>query len=279
MCHRQTGGGEKEEAWFHVLDSVFTLIYGTEIDFLHTTLKHMGVGESGAASAVYPSTHWSLIYVASQPDQQAGEGALNELLCRYYRPLLAHVQYKFRLPEDASREMVQGFVERKILRRNLLNAADRTRGRFRTFLLNALDNYVIDQLRKPVPSFAEFNGQAEGVAAPDAADPYDRQWALAVVEETERRTRVFYDSKGRGESWLVFRDGFLLPTRDDAKRPSDAELAFHYGFESARQVSNTIITVKRQFGKLLREVVRQYAASDAEVDSEIQDLMLLVGTK
>lgn len=270
---------ERRRRGFTFLIWVFTLIYGTQSGFLHTSLDHMSEGEHGAAFALYPSTHWSQIYLASRPEQQAGEGALNELLCRYYGPLLAHVRFRFRLSEAVSRDMLQGFVERKVLIRNLLGAADRTRGRFRTFLLNSLDNYVIDQLRKAHPHLEEFSDQAEAVAAPDGVDPRDRQWAIAVIEEAENCTRLFYESKGRAESWLVFRDGFLLPTRDGAKRPSDTELASRYGFESARQVSNTIITVKRHYGKLLRDVVRQYADGDAEVDREIQELVLLVGAK
>jgi len=48
----------------------------------------------------YPTTHWSLIYLASQADQEAGLRALDRLLRAYERPLLVHLQFKFRVSED-----------------------------------------------------------------------------------------------------------------------------------------------------------------------------------
>ncbi len=60
---------------------------------------------------------------------------------------------------------------------------------------------------------------------------------------------------------------------DGVARPGDEEIARRHGFESARQASNAIITAKRQFGKILRDVVARYAENDADVDAELRELM------
>lgn len=242
----------------------------------------MGTVDESRGVQGYPSTHWSLVYLATQAEQQAGEGALNRLLTRYYPPLLAHLQFRFRLPHERAQDLLQAFLERKVLARQILGRADRSRGRFRTFLLNALDNFVKDELRagecsrrQPaggLVSLEEAPDTPDPASAARVTDPFEREWALMVLDEAERETRAFYESKGRHDTWGVFHDGVLAPLRDGVARPDDAELARRHGFESARQASNAIVTAKREFGKILRAVVSRYAADEADVDAELREL-------
>src|SRR5205814_9587073 len=95
-----------------------------------------------------PSTHWSEIASASRTRQRKGREALDRLLTRYQAALLAHISFKFRAPQDAAQDLLQSFVAEKILENELLARANPGRGRFRTFLLNALDRVVISQQRK-----------------------------------------------------------------------------------------------------------------------------------
>lgn len=211
------------------------------------------------------------------------DGALNRLLTRYYAPLLAHLEYNFTLPREAAEDVLQDFMVRKILEGRLLGRADRSRGRFRTFLLNVLDNFARDVHRAQMRAGRQPSGglvslddnlqEAErGVSRRDG-DPFDRLWALTVIEEAENDTRRFYEAKKRLDTWGVFYEGWLVPTRDGAKRSTDGELARHHGFATARQVSNAIITAKREFGKMLRRAIARYAESEREIDDELLRLM------
>ena len=238
--------------------------------------------DTGSAS----STHWSSIYRAAESEQQAGEGALNALLLRYYPALLSYMRSRFGFSEDDARDLVQGFVERKILLQKLLRSASPARGRFRGFLRTSLHRYVIDQLRSrqgPIRepkgglvSFQDATDLVEGVCAQEGPDSFDHAWALNVIDQAERATESFYVEKGRADTWGVFRDGVLQPLKDGVERSSDEELARRHGFKSARQASNAIITVKRQFGKILREVIRSYLEIDEDVDQELRELMAIL---
>jgi DNA-directed RNA polymerase specialized sigma24 family protein len=231
----------------------------------------------------YPSTHWSLIRRAALNDEREGEGALNELVSRYYRALLAHVRFKFGTTDEQGRDLIQGFTERKILARKLLQSADAGRGRFRTFLLNALDNYVVDDFRSrhaaircPAGGFIsteELPEAARDVSRAEGPDPFDREWAVAVILEAERLTREFSERKRRQDTWGVFRDGFLQPLLEGKPHPGLEQPARRHGFDSAMQASNAIVTAKRQFGKILRAVVGHYAETEKEIDEEIRALM------
>ena len=104
--------------------------------------------EQELSSRRLPSTHWSEIASASHTRQQKGREALDRLLTRYQAALLAHISFKFRATQDAAQDLLQSFVAEKILENELLERANPARGRFRTFLLNALDRFVISQQRK-----------------------------------------------------------------------------------------------------------------------------------
>ena len=96
---------------------------------------------------LFPSTHWSEVFSAGQPAQEEGRKALENLLVRYQPALKAHLIGRFCLTEDQAMDLLQEFVLAKVLEKNLVGQADQARGRFRTFLLTSLDNFVVGQLR------------------------------------------------------------------------------------------------------------------------------------
>jgi hypothetical protein len=233
----------------------------------------------------YPTTHWSQIFLAGDQDQAEGQDALDRLLRRYYHPLLAHLRFKFHATDDDARDWLQSFVEKKVLQARLLTRARRERGRFRTFLLNALDNFVLSEFRRArcasrlpdggLTSLEELALVPDAAAAP-GSDPFDREWAINVIHEAGRRTRTYYTDKGSENSWAVFDVGVLRKQVEGLKPPSHADLARQFGFGSGRQVSNAIITVGRRYGAILREIIGEYVEDQTAIDAELRELMAIL---
>ncbi|MBN2506201.1 MAG: sigma-70 family RNA polymerase sigma factor [Verrucomicrobia bacterium] len=228
-----------------------------------------GVSEGDRA---FPTTHWSQIYLASEPEQAAGFEALDQVLHQYQGPLRRHLQRKFHRQEADIEDWLQGFMAERILAKALLQRADADRGRFRTFLLKALDHYVIDRIRQENknPLGRPPTDPPPETPVQPAPGLFDRDWARHVIEQACVCTRRFYESKGRAGTWTVF-DATTLLDRDE--RPSSSELAKRHGFASGRQVDNAIITAKREFGKQLRLVVAQYVRTEVQIDEEIHNLI------
>ena len=211
----------------------------------------------------YPTTHWSQVF-------------------------LAHLRSEFRADEAEVQDWFQDFVVRKVLKNRLLEHADRGRGRFRTFLLNALDNFVIEQYRRarrfcrsPKGGFVsidELSVAEPGMAAVAGADPGDSAWAIEVLTEAARRTEVFYESKGQVNSWVAFDEGYAQPRVNETRGPSKADLARRLGFKSAKAVSNAITTVRRMFGNNIRAIVREYECLEGRggIEAEIRDLKAIL---
>src|SRR5579884_544814 len=96
----------------------------------------------------FPSTHWTLIARAARGPGKASRAAMGELLARYLRPLETYLVRSRGLSRADAEDLVQSFIANRVLEKNLLASADRCRGRFRTFLLAALNRFVADEFRK-----------------------------------------------------------------------------------------------------------------------------------
>ncbi len=74
--------------------------------------------------------------------------ALGNLLRQYLGAFRTYVMSKYQVSADGADELVSGFVASRVVERNLIGKADAGRGKFRNFLMTALERYVIDQFRE-----------------------------------------------------------------------------------------------------------------------------------
>ena len=96
----------------------------------------------------FPSTNWSLVRHAGDRLDVQQSDALQTLLTRYWPALKKHLVRRKHLQESDADDLVQGFIERKVLERNLMATAEPSRGRFRSLLVRSLDNYVANQFER-----------------------------------------------------------------------------------------------------------------------------------
>lgn len=231
--------------------------------------------------ARFPTTHWSLIGRARDGQDAARRDALNQLLTRYWPALKAHLVSKKHIDPNEADDLVQGFIENKVLERDLMATADAGRGRFRNLLATALDNYVTSQLRmrsaakreaeRAVSLDQEAYEQA-AVAAGPLHDAFDVAWAREVLAEILRQMQAECQHAGRADVWGVFEARVLAPILEGAEPLAYEQLLARFGFRSPADASNALVTAKRMFGRILRRVVSEYAADEDDVDAEIQEL-------
>ena len=229
-----------------------------------------------------PSTHWSEIASASQTRQEKGREALGRLLTRYQAALLAHLGFKFRAGEDKAQDLLQSFVEEKILERELLAQANPARGRFRTFLLNALDNFVVSQRRKERAQKRSPGSDVLSVDDLSSADepqhndpPIDRTeivWAQAALNSALLNMRRECEALSRMDVWGVFEGRLLSAILEDSSETGYEKLIQRFGFKSPSHAFNALNTAKRMFKRHLRSVIAEYARDNREVEEELREL-------
>ena len=93
--------------------------------------------------AVFATTHWSVVLSAADSDTHHARDALARLCQSYWYPLYTYVRRRGYAAHDAQ-DLTQAFFLRLMERRWVANA-DRERGRFRTFLLTALQRFLADE--------------------------------------------------------------------------------------------------------------------------------------
>lgn len=245
----------------------------------------------------FPPTQWSLVGRAGGPSVAEKRRSLEALLTRYLPALRAFLVYRKRLAPDQADDVLQGFVADKVVERDLIAGADRAKGKFRTFLLTALEHYHISQVRKQTarkrapdggqivpldPGSADDAGGANQAHDPAAPGPgpdhaYDVAWAREVIAEATRRTQAECESGGRPELWGLLQGRILAPATDGAEPAGYEELITRFGLKSPLQVSNLLVTARRMFARNLKAVVAEYAGDAEEVEEEIRDLKAILG--
>ena len=160
--------------------------------------------KDGEPSPLFALTRWSII----QRARDESTVALNALFTQYRQPLLTHLRARG-CGEDQAEDLVQGFCAHLLGRDFLANVA-REKGRFRTWLLNALQNYVRDQ-------FARQNAVKRGEGrVPDSLDQTHEDGAPVLDPAADTASESIVGLGELGERLILFTEQFekrLCPSR------------------------------------------------------------------
>lgn len=232
----------------------------------------------------FPATQWTLVARAGQT--ATAQQAMTQLLPRYLEAMRSHLILMRRLAPERAEDLLQGFVASQVLERRLIRRAERGKGRFRSFLLVALDRYVSNQFRDgrvakrapdragPFPDGAQVESRD---SRPEAV--FELGWARQVLQDALRRMRKECSALQRDDIWGVLDARIVRPAFERVEPLSYGRLIEQFGFASPSQASNVLITAKRMLARCLREVVGEYEFDPAKVEREILDLHEILGRR
>jgi hypothetical protein len=225
----------------------------------------------------FQTTNWTGISRAKAVDPQIKRQALAELATRYRPALLRYLVAVRKMKLDRAEDLVQDFLAVKILQRDLVAKAEKSRGKFRSFLLKSLNNYVIDCARAaPDPELSIDEERDDRPSQGDGEGQFAVEWARQTMGETYRRMEAYCQAEGKMHVWRIFDERVIQPTLHHREPPAYEELAKKYGFRSPKEASLVFVTGKRMFDRMLRSVIGDYARNDEEIAAEIADLMELL---
>src|SRR5262245_17538310 len=92
-------------------------------------------------AARFAETPWSAIAAAARSEAPGAAAALEKLCRDYWYPLYAFLRRRGYDREDAE-DLTQGFFAERVITRRVLRDLSPERGRFRSWLLASLKNYV-----------------------------------------------------------------------------------------------------------------------------------------
>ncbi len=209
-----------------------------------------------------PQTDWTRI---GNPLLRAA--VLRELCEKYWKPLYAYLRCRG-FSNDLAKDLVQGFFTDKILGREFLDKADRSRGRFRSFLLVAIRNYAASVRAKDNwTCIIDYDVTAEH--GTDAEAEFVRVWAEDVLEGVLRELEDECRLRGKNTHWKVFRE-WLVECRTEEHRDRMANLCARYGVPDEATAYNMVSNLKKRFRVILRRHLIDQAGCEEDPDEEIR---------
>jgi RNA polymerase sigma-70 factor (ECF subfamily) len=236
---------------------------------------------------VFVTTQWSVVHTAARPDTTQAGAALEKLCRTYWYPLYAYVRRRGHSAADAQ-DLTQAFFAR-LLERNWVGAADRERGRFRTFLLTAMSRFLADEWDKVraqkrggdrvhVPLQLDSAETRYGLEpADEAATPeqsYERRWALTLLDTVLQRLREEYEREGRGALFA----GLHVCLVGGREAQPYAELAGRLNL-SEGAVKVAVHRLRKRYRQLLRSEIAQTMTETEDVDEELRHLFSVLSLR
>jgi RNA polymerase sigma factor (sigma-70 family) len=227
----------------------------------------------------FVTTQWTRVLEA-RGDSSDAKAALSDLCAAYYAPVLAFVR-RNSPDENAARDLTQEFFARLLAGRGL--NADPQRGRFRSYLLAAVKNFLADMWDHAnaakrgggeiTISIESQNDASPGLEIPDrrASDPereFDRKWALTILdralatlsaEHAEPQDRKQFEAL---KPWLT----------GDNENLSQADAGRQLGC-SESTVKVAIHRLRKRFRELVKSEIRQTMNDPAQVADELACLV------
>ncbi len=210
--------------------------------------------------------------------------ALTTLCEAYWYPLYAFVRRRGYQPEEAQ-DLTQEFIA-TLLEKDFLKAADRERGRFRSFLLASLKHFLAKEWRRAsaqkrggdmIHLSLDFkDGEARYGREPahelTAEKIYERRWAMTLLEQAFARLRAEFVAAGK----LALYENLTLYVGGDKATVPYRELAERLGMTEG-SVKVAVHRLRRRCRDLLRAEIAETVASPKDVDEELRDLFRALG--
>ena len=127
--------------------------------------------EVGGELGKFQTTRWSEIDRAKTPDADQRRLIIDHLIRLYWKPVYCYLR-QMGCGNDKAKDLTQGFFHEVVLGQDLIRCADQCRGRFRSFLLTALDHYVSNQFRKERAAKRTLENRFGGISLEAPAGTY-----------------------------------------------------------------------------------------------------------
>jgi RNA polymerase sigma-70 factor (ECF subfamily) len=219
-----------------------------------------------------------VVLAASHNDDRMTEAALARLCKTYWYPLYAYVRRRGYSVEDAQ-DLTQEFFAR-ILGRHWLADADQSKGRFRTFLLTAMERFLANEWDKAralkrgggqpsIPLQLDTAETRYGIEPADQHTPeqaFEYRWALTLLDEVVRQLGTEFQRRGQAELFNVLKPCLV---GDGSEQPY-AQLASTLGMEEGA-IKVAVHRLRKRYRELLRAEIANTVAP-GEVEAEMRHL-------
>lgn len=230
----------------------------------------------------FQTTPWSVVYAAGDSGSPERDAAMEAICQGYWYPLYTFVRLQGHGPE-AAEDLTQEFFF-QLLRNRMFASADEDRGRFRSFLIRSLRNFLTDRWRYEKRSKrgggrdllsidaleAESHFQLESVDGEHPERLFDRKWANALVNRVLAALKREYRASGQEARFEVLKlallDGGTAPYASLAGRLDMSTTAF----------KTAVHRFRNRYRELFRREVAGLVDDPNRIDDEIAHILSML---
>jgi RNA polymerase sigma-70 factor (ECF subfamily) len=232
----------------------------------------------------FATTHWSVVLAAKQGGSSEAAVALEKLCRTYWPPLYAYIR---RDGQDATeaQDLTQEFFAR-LLARDYLQQLRHQEGKFRSFLLAYLKNFLSEQRRKAGAQKRGGGCELISLDGPAGEEGYlrepvdeltpdqvfERRWAQAILQTALDRLRQEYTARGQAALFERLQD---YQPREPGGR-TYAQLGDELALTEAAAKS-AVQRMRQRHRELLREEIAQTVSRPEEIEDELRHFRALLG--
>lgn len=230
----------------------------------------------------FRTTRWSLVLLSAQSKAAGSKEAFAELCRLYWYPLYGFIRHRGYSPEDAQ-DLTQGFFLH-LIQQESLSRVDRSKGKFRSFLLASLQNYLSNEAERArclkrggkvelVNLDFEWAEDRYGMEPVETLSPekiFVARWTMALLGEASNRLRREYLDQGKATTFEALQ-AFLDPVNSTKELPTYEDVADRLRI-SVGSVKTLIHRLRKQYTTTVRQEIRRTVSGAQDVEAEIHEL-------
>jgi DNA-directed RNA polymerase specialized sigma24 family protein len=255
-----------------------TAIFGKE------ALVKAVLGSTGGGRPNFVTTQWGLITSASAENATESRTALEALYRTYCYPVYAFIRRRGYQRQDAQ-DLTQDFFVH-LLEKGTLARADQQRGRFRSFLLGALNHFLAHaeertraRKRGGGCQFVYLDDDAAEksyqLAAPEgitAGKIFEARWVAALIDAALLRLRSEFQAQGNEQLFAA-----LQPFLVGEEETSYQQIADNFDL-TLGGLKTKIHRMRARYRELVREEVVRTVAEPNQIDEELRSLRVALSS-
>ena len=231
----------------------------------------------------FSTTNWSVILQVGRTDVARAAAALEWLCRKYWHPIYVFIRRRGSNHHEAE-DSTQAFFA-YLLEKETMKSVDRRKGKFRSFLLASLTNFLLNEHdrrqtlkrggNRQIISLDEMAAEKlysqEPIEHFSPEKLFERRWAITIIEQVLTRLKNEYTAAGKADVFVKLEPGLTGEVMPGLYADWSAALNMSEG-----AVKVALHRLRRRFGELLRSEVAYTVADPAEVAEEIRYLLAAI---
>jgi DNA-directed RNA polymerase specialized sigma24 family protein len=246
-------------------------------------MSSTGTAVGRDSGAWFVTTHWSVVLSAGHSDTPRAAEALQRLCQAYWYPLYAYVRRRGYSPHDAQ-DLTQGFFA-CLLERQSLATADPNKGRFRSFMLGAMNYFLATEWTKMQTQkrgggreivsldLAAAEQRLDLESARDSTPDriFDKEWARALLDKVLNQLEGEFRREGKIPLFDTLKQTLAGSRESQPYAALAGQLKMNEG-----AVKTAVHRLRRRYRQLLEAEIANTVTSPDEVREEMAYLLTVV---